>query len=305
MPLFTRHAPDSPRMFFNMRIIGAMRQPMLPLLAIAFSAWLSVPTMAADKQATPNAPKPIEIMVLGAYHMGNPGLDLNNVKVDSVLTPVKQAEIADVVNRLARFKPTKIAVESVADRPGFVASAYEAFSAAQLLKEPNEIHQIGFRLANQLGHKQVYGVDEQSDSIDYFPFDKVEAFAKTSPKHQAHLDAFRAVGAAMAKQMERDLKVKTVRQMLMSLNTAQYGQNEMRQFYWPLNRIGDEKVQPGAELNALWLMRNTKIMAKILQIGEPGDRILVMFGAGHSYWLRQMIANTPGLNLVEPNVYLK
>ena len=48
----------------------------LPLLAIAIS--FAAPALAAP---------PVEVMVLGAYHFGNPGLDTNNIQVDSVLTP--------------------------------------------------------------------------------------------------------------------------------------------------------------------------------------------------------------------------
>jgi hypothetical protein len=39
---------------------------------------------------------PVEVMVLGTYHFGNPGLDLNNMKADSVLTPARQRELAAV-----------------------------------------------------------------------------------------------------------------------------------------------------------------------------------------------------------------
>lgn len=30
----------------------------------------------------------------------------------------------------------------------------------------------------------------------------------------------------------------------------------------------------------------------------------MLFGAGHSYWLRHFVASTPGYQLVEPNDYL-
>ncbi len=38
--------------------------------------------------------------------------------------------------------------------------------------------QIAYRLAHRLGQKMVYAIDEQSDTIDYFPFDKVQSYAK-------------------------------------------------------------------------------------------------------------------------------
>ena len=67
-------------------------------------------------------------MVLGTYHFDNPGQDLHNMKVDSVLTPAKQAELADVASRLAKFNPTKIAVEALSDRPDFVSNKFDGFT---------------------------------------------------------------------------------------------------------------------------------------------------------------------------------
>lgn len=39
------------------------------------------------------AEPPVEVMVLGSYHFGSPAMDVNNIQVDSVLTPGKQAEL--------------------------------------------------------------------------------------------------------------------------------------------------------------------------------------------------------------------
>ena len=55
------------------------------LLPVAALAGFAVPahSQAAD---------PIEVMVLGTYHMGNPGRDLVNVRADDVTAPKRQAE---------------------------------------------------------------------------------------------------------------------------------------------------------------------------------------------------------------------
>src|SRR5262247_3015905 len=65
-------------------------------------------------RAEQNAPATsrAEVLVLGTYHMANPGHDLVNLKADDVLAPKRQAEIAQLVEVLKRFQPTKIAVES-------------------------------------------------------------------------------------------------------------------------------------------------------------------------------------------------
>ncbi len=99
------------------------------------------------------ASSPMEVMILGTFHLGNPGQDLHNVKADSVLTPDKQAELADLAGRLSEFHPTKIAVEGLSSRSDLVWPKFEKFSAAKLTQDPDERIQIACRLALQLGQK--------------------------------------------------------------------------------------------------------------------------------------------------------
>src|SRR5687767_2400671 len=70
----------------------------------------------ADAQTRPETPGCRDgqspIMILGMYHMSNPGLDAVNLDADDVLQPKRQREIQELVDRLAKFRPTKIAVEA-------------------------------------------------------------------------------------------------------------------------------------------------------------------------------------------------
>src|SRR2546428_14163039 len=59
----------------------------------------------------PTVPARAEVLVLGVYHMSNPGHDIFNMQADDVLAPKRQAEIAQVMAVLKRFWPTKIALE--------------------------------------------------------------------------------------------------------------------------------------------------------------------------------------------------
>jgi hypothetical protein len=95
------------------------------------------------------------VLVLGVYHMANRGRDIFNMKADDVLAPNRQAEIAQLIEVLKRFRPTRIAVERdvwderiARDRADYVAGKHELTR--------NEIEQIGFRLARELGHESVY-----------------------------------------------------------------------------------------------------------------------------------------------------
>jgi Family of unknown function (DUF5694) len=258
----------------------------------------------AHSQATTKSAAPIEVMIVGAYHMGNPGLDVNNMKVDSVLTPEKQKQLVEAVNRLAKFKPNKIAVERIANKGDMTTADFDKFTPASLTTDANEMTQIAYRLASQLGHKVVYAIDEQSETIDYFPYDKVEAFAKAN-NQDTLMEPGRVWGKRVTAEFEKAQKSKTVRQLLLDINRPQRAIDEMRLVYYPFLTIGDQKSQVGAELNAGWYQRNAKIFAKLNFVAKPGDKVLVLFGAGHNYWLRHFVNEMPGYKLIDVTQYLK
>src|SRR5207244_12843466 len=220
--------------------------PMRILANACLAAFLSTNLLA---QSPTPAPARIQVMVLGTYHFDNPGQDLQNMKVDSVLTPAKQAELSDVASRLAKFNPTKIAVEALSDRTDFVTNKFDGFTAEKLNKDPDERTQIAFRLAHQLGQKSVYGIDEQSNTIDYFPFDKVDTYAKAH-QQSAALGRMQEKVAEMIKQMEAAQKTKTVRLMLADVNDPARVLSDHQNFYYALLSLVNGKEQPGAALNA-------------------------------------------------------
>jgi hypothetical protein len=52
-------------------------------------------------------------------------------------------------------------------------------------------------------------------------------------------------------------------------------------------------------------MRNAKIFGKIGLIARPGDRVLVLVGAGHLYWLSHFAQTVPGFVAVDSRPYLQ
>ncbi len=51
------------------------------------------------------------LVVLGTYHMGTPGNNVVNPKVADITAPERQKQIIELVEKLKKFKPTKIVVE--------------------------------------------------------------------------------------------------------------------------------------------------------------------------------------------------
>ena len=267
--------------------------------------WLGMAAALASPAAAAEEGKPVEVMVLGTYHFGNPGLDLNNMKADDVTKPARQAELEALAAALAEFRPTKIMVEAQPRTPDMVDPRYAGFTPARLATDRNETAQIGYRLAYRLGHKKVYAIDEQpgEGEPDYFPFDKVAAYAKDKGM-DAQLGAMMAKGAAITSDLEEMQKTKSIGEILVERNRPETTAREQTLYYDFLS-FGDTERQPGADLNAMWYLRNAKIFGKLMKAVEPGDRVLVVYGSGHNYWLRHFAQVTPGYVSVDPVPYLQ
>src|SRR5229473_4439431 len=105
----------------------------LGLLAIPSASWAQ-----SDARS--------EILVLGTYHMANPGHDIHNMQADDALSPKRQQEIAQLIEVLKRFHPTKIAIEADVRR-NRVEQDDSDYRAGKYTLSRNETNQIGYRLA--------------------------------------------------------------------------------------------------------------------------------------------------------------
>lgn len=275
---------------------------LLPILAAALCAFAA----ATPASAAPPAPDaaPVEVMVLGTWHFANPGLDLNNIKSDDVLAPARQAELAAVAEALAAFRPTKIMIERIAPAPDLADPIYPSFDAAMLAAKRDERIQIGYRLAHRLGLEKVYAIDEQpaDGEPDYFPFGPVADFAKAH-KLTSRLDGLMGAAAAETRRFEALQATHSMAELLAVTNDPGSFYGKIGGYY-DLLGVGDTADQPGADLNAMWYLRNAKIFAKLMTVAAPGDRVLVVYGSGHNYWLRHFAHETPGFLNVDPVPYL-
>ncbi len=167
----------------------------------------------------------------------------------------------------------------------------------------NERVQLAYRVAHQLGLQRVYGLDEQSSEgePDYFPFDKLSAHAAATGQADDLQALVEGLRTAATEEMER-LSESTMAEALLTANT---GPLSLPDFYYAMGQFDEGEAQPGAELQAYWFMRNAKIFSKLDDVVEPGDRVLVVYGAGHKFWLEHMVQHTPGYQLVKPDGYLR
>lgn len=275
-----------------------MRGTLLAAAALACATLFACAAFAqADNPRAPTASpaqeaKRAEVLVLGVYHMANPGHDLFNVQADDVLAPKRQRELAELAAVLKKFRPTKIAVEANYGTDA-VPKRYEEYLAGRHELTRNEIEQLGFRLAKELGHKSVYPVDADGD----FPYQRVVNYAKATGQ-SAELDALmRDTWGEMSKAQGEYLKTHTVLETMLYVNSDERVARDVGAYY-RLARFGEPGDYAGPDLLAEWYRRNVRIYNNVMKIVEtPEERVLVIFGYGHLGWLRQDVAADPAMRL--------
>lgn len=241
-----------------------------------------------------------EILVLGTYHMANPGLDYANVRADDVLAPRRQAEIKEVCQLLAVYAPTRIAVEVPASSQADLDLRYAAYKDGQAELRRNEAEQLGFRLAKALGHERVYAVDYRSDLDLAAVLTWAQANGLASLAARLQREATR-----IAEDMSSNLARLSVRHMLLEDNSPEY--DNLHGLYLTLATVGDtgKGEYVGAELTASWYRRNLIIFSNIARLVTcQGDRVLVVIGSGHGALLRQLVRECPDYRLVDVAEYL-
>ena len=265
---------------------------MLKQLSSFFSLVLvSAVTFPATAQQSPlekqAASARAEVLVIGVYHMANPGHDIFNTQADDVLAPKRQTEMVQLIGVLKRFQPTKIALErNYGDKR--IANDYADYLAGKHELTRNEIEQIGFRLAKELGHKNIYPTDADGD----FPYQRLVNYAKGSGRSK-ELDGINGEFAALVKEQDQYLASHTILETLLYLNSDDKVTKNVG-LHYRMAHLGEPYDWAGADLIADWFRRNMRIYSNVVQlVDSPNERVLVIFGSGHLGWLQQQFASDP------------
>jgi hypothetical protein len=243
-----------------------------------------------------NSPKP-RVMVLGTFHFDNPGLDYTKAERDSILSEKRQKEVRELIDKIKAFQPTKIAIEAPYGNTSF-NDRYNLYLQNQFELKENEIYQVAFRLARELGHKQLYPIDHKKD-MDFQAVLK----SATAAGQQKFLERFQKAMAYVT-QMQADANKYPVLEQLRVMNDVQ-AMIRMHGLYLLLAEAGKGADYTGADVVAGWYERNLKIAMNVVRTaGSPEDRILVLIGAGHVKLLRDFLRESPNVELVETGKYL-
>lgn len=258
----------------------------------------------------------IQIVLLGTFHF-NQSLDSNSRLHSHLFTPKRQAEIQDIVNSLASFKPTKIFVEQEPDRQAFWDSIYADLKND---KEPvttkvkaNEVTQLGLKTAKVLQLKNVFCVDFQPENYgekDYLPKNTSDSLMQAMWQYissypdsiQNHTDLFNLPYPTKRLKQDSLLQTKTLAQYLLTQNTPEYfAYSDYTNFTW-FYSIGKANEYVGVDwLTNFWYGRNLRVYTNILRHINPKEdnKLLLIYGSSHISFLKHLFEMNPLFEVIE------
>jgi hypothetical protein len=132
----------------------------------------------------------------------------------------------------------------------------------------------------------------------------VEEVAAREPHDAERLEAVQRLGAEDVAEVQRLLAAGTVTDVLAYLNSDEAIATGLRPYVGLVAPIAHGGRYPGADVVANWYARNLRIFANLMRVTEPGDRVLVFFGAGHVPVLRHLLEASGEADVVRPESFL-
>jgi Family of unknown function (DUF5694) len=253
-----------------------------------------------------------QVLLVGTFHFQYFNLDVVKTAADkqvNILSPQKQKEVQELVNYIARFKPTKIIIEG---EPGdnTWSNRYKRYLAGKKVPGKNEIEQLAFRLAKQFKLDTLYGADAANIYDDLFMSKDSVALRPTllnifsgwgdDYKYKCDKEICRRYDSLQKYDETLNLKSTLLNYFKYLNSDKSLARNYGIYFNGDYFEQGDTR---GADALAMdWYNRNLRIYRNIQKAtASPNDRILVIFGQGHIAILKQLFESDPVYKLVKFN----
>lgn len=243
-------------------------------------------------------PDDAQLLIVGTYHMAPSGQDTFNAEVDDVRSPRRQQEIAAVLDRLARYEPTRVAIEGA-----YVGSPwperYRSYLKDEYVLGTNEIEQVAFRLARRLGHAEVHPIDFPMWMDGRVPAEIGKPQPKPAPAPSAR-PAPRPEPPAHVSETQALIRTGSVLDVLRHVNSERYVREDHAGYVAMLRPDPDSDALYGTtDPIANWYKRNLRMFTNLYRLAEPRERVLLVVGSGHGAILRRLAIDAPDVCLVD------
>jgi hypothetical protein len=282
-----------------------MYRPLAVAVSLLLVPLLTFPQTFPDPDSilVGNEPRP-KVLLVGTFHFEYYDLDAHVTAKDkrvNVREPKRQREMEELVDYIARFKPTAIAVESGANT-GYLMKRYRKYQQTDTLARADEMDQIGFRLMKRFALDTIHGVDapalvndlyDGKDSLLLRPMlDSIYAdwdFSSDDPVSRRYKALYTA-----SDDYHTD---HTLLESFKYHNSTKAQDRDYGAYLAGDFKLGQYRGADGLAMH--WYSRNLRIFRNIQSLPlKPTDRLVVLYGAGHMGILRHLFECSPEFELV-------
>jgi hypothetical protein len=255
-----------------------------------------------------------EILLVGTFHFGNPGLDVAQVKTFDVMSPKSQQELENITNKIKQYNPDKIFVEWEYARQPELDSLYNAFLKGDYISfmkkkyptrksyEADELYQLAMKTAKKCKHATIYGIDYKDQSFPYDSMMTVIDKANQVSLNKAIEDDLREY----EKTENADRAKLTLTQLLVKGNETKVRKLDLGAYISLFNQAGGKDNFVGAYLVSEWYKRNLYMYALLQKITESKDKkVMVLLGGSHIAMFKEFIELDSNFKAVELKEILK
>ncbi len=256
----------------------------------------------------------IQVAILGTFHLGESD-DYRQSEMDSPLSGKRQREVIEVVNKLAAFKPDKIFVENTPEAQGLWNEVFENYMKGRMPVDKsilvNEIFQFGVRTA---------ALNPKSKGVICINYDHEDSRAESSVGWRRFEDEILNKKPSYDQLFEKHLLAKGVFDEYMASHKAwkslSLKQHLLRmneepslralQYFNTMAWMDNNTNGLGAEFTTREYYRNLKIIQNLYKnLGYTDKRILIIYGAAHAKFFRDILESHPVFEVVHISQILK
>ena len=222
-----------------------------------------------------------EIVLVGTFHFEQVG----------ELIPQKEDEVKELVDFLATYKPTKIALEWDNEEDNKLNDEYRNFNGHYAI---GEIQQIGFRLGQNLGHDKLYAVNWNGQLT------QEDMTILNQEIQNSYPDVLKIMEDTISNAPLINLD-SVLTDSYRKLNDTEAIKGSERMYLSLVNVVGDNKEMIGLNFLNKFSERELMIFKNVVDISTNSleERILLLIGSDHLWQLNKLFEGI-GWNVINP-----
>lgn len=255
----------------------------------------------------------VNIMTLGTFHFKtDEGTNIIKVQDEN-----RQKELLELIKKISKFKPNKLCVELRPSEEEKYNKIFHEFLDETELDLNKRLQEIGikgadYNITNSIDERIKFAFDlakynniNHIHCIDYFDgWSQPLVFEKAKEDKEVYMkleESYMKFANLYYSMFTEETSIEKIYRIFNNKETNDFQHSTS---FLPFNEIGIGSDSIGVDFVASWYKRNLHILSNLKSVSEDGDRILVLYGAGHLKLLRDFINDSLDLNYIEALDYL-